>query len=72
MSEQKAEPDPWAAATFEGNEREQLQRWAKLSFEGKIEWLEEAYRVSRALQESRLAQSGVGTIRGNGQLENLR
>jgi hypothetical protein len=63
---------PWASATFEGNELEQLRRWAKIPFEKKLEWLEEAYKISKALQDSRLAQGGPATVRGNGQIENLR
>jgi hypothetical protein len=72
MREQVSPENPWAAGTFEGNEREQLQRWAKLSFEKKIEWLEEAYRLSVTLQAARLAQGGMPTVRGNGKAENLR
>ena len=43
----------WDAATFEGNEREQLHRMAKLPFAEKIRWLEEAQRLSVALQQAR-------------------
>jgi hypothetical protein len=42
--------DPWAAATFEGNEREQLQRWAKMTLTQKVRWLEEAQRLALKLQ----------------------
>jgi hypothetical protein len=45
--------NPWAAATFEGNEREQLQRWAKMSFAEKVRWLEEADRMSRKFEAFR-------------------
>lgn len=43
----------WDAATFEGNEREQLQRWARMSFAEKLVWLEEADRLSRKFEAAR-------------------
>lgn len=72
MNPQHIPQDPWATATFDGNEREQLQRLAKLSFEKKIEWLEQAYRISHALQQSRQANGAFATVRGNGHIEDLR
>jgi hypothetical protein len=55
MTESKNIPehDPWSFASFEGNEREQLQRWAKTSLIEKVRWLEEAQRLSRVLERSR-------------------
>jgi len=47
------DPDPWESCTFEGNERQQLQAWAKLSFVEKIEWLEEADKLAQAFAEAR-------------------
>jgi hypothetical protein len=52
-SSKPQEDDAWAAASFEGNEREQLRRWAKIPFADKIRWLEEAQRVAEALERSR-------------------
>ncbi len=72
MTSDKPPDDPWSCATFEGNEREQLQRWAKIPFEQKLEWLEEAYKISKAFQDSRLARGGPTTLRGDGHGENLR
>jgi hypothetical protein len=37
---------------WEGHERLQRQRLAKLSFEEKLEWLEEAQKVAAHLQQS--------------------
>jgi hypothetical protein len=71
VTPERVPADPWATATFDGNEREQLQRLAKLTFEKKIEWLEQAYRISHALQQSRIALSASQTVRGNGNIEDL-
>lgn len=49
---QPAKDDAWAAASHEGNEREQLQRWAKKSFTEKVRWLEEMHRLSQKLRHS--------------------
>jgi hypothetical protein len=49
--------DPWAVATFEGNEREQLRRWAKMTFTEKVRWLEEAHRLSMKFEATRLARN---------------
>jgi hypothetical protein len=46
-------PDPWESATFEGNRRQQLQAWAKMSFAEKIEWVEEAHQLAMAFDEAR-------------------
>jgi hypothetical protein len=51
-----AEDDPWATATFEGNRREQLQRWAKIPFAEKIAGLEEMQRISQAFQKARMTR----------------
>jgi hypothetical protein len=72
VNSQHVPQDPWATATFDGNEREQLQRLAKLTFEQKIEWLEHAYKVSRTMQEYRATMGASQTVRGNGNLEDLR
>lgn len=46
-------PPDWSAASFEGNEREQLRRSAKMSFTEKVRWLEEADRLSRKFEAAR-------------------
>jgi hypothetical protein len=72
VNSQPVPNDPWISATFDGNEREQLRHLAKLPLEKKIERLERPYKVSRALQESRLVTGGPKTVRGNGNREDLR
>ena len=49
--------DPWEVATFEGNEREQLRRWAKMSFTEKVRWLEQAHRLSIKFESTRAARA---------------
>ena len=51
------EEDPWAAATHEGNEREQLQRGAKMTFTEKVRWLEAMQRISDQFKKGREGQN---------------
>jgi len=55
MSEQPAPLDSehsWDQG-FDGHEQAQQDRLARLPFAAKLEWLEEAHRLVRNLQESR-------------------
>jgi hypothetical protein len=56
----------WDAATFEGNEREQLQRWARMSFTEKLRWLEEADRLSRKFEAARQKLNGGAQLPAGG------
>jgi hypothetical protein len=62
------EGDPWAECTFEGAELATLRAAAKLTFAEKIEWLEEAHRISLKFQEER-RKRGLKTIFPDGHIE---
>jgi hypothetical protein len=51
--------DPWQNATFEGNRREQLQRWAKIPFAQKIENLEEMQKIAVSFQNAKVTTRPV-------------
>lgn len=67
-----AKPGPtdeqWAECTFEGAELVELRRTAAIPFADKIEWLEEAHRLSLRFQENRRKQ-GLKTIFPDGHIE---
>lgn len=49
MRESRAEPDPWAAAGWEGAEAGALAAGARLSLADRLRWLEKASAVAREL-----------------------
>ncbi len=58
----------WAECTFEGAELVELRRAAAIPFADKIEWLEEAHRMSLKFQEER-RKKGLPTIFSDGHIE---
>ncbi|HVX85991.1 MAG TPA: hypothetical protein VH253_14505 [Phycisphaerae bacterium] len=61
-------PDPWAAATWEGAELATLRAAARLSFTEKVAWLEDAHRLHLQFQQARREQ-GVPTLYPDGHIE---
>jgi hypothetical protein len=53
--------DPWQNVTFEGNRREQLQRWAKLPFAQKIQNLEEMQKIAVSFQNARATSRSISS-----------
>lgn len=53
--------DDWHCGGWPGAEREQLRRMASLSFEEKIQWLEEAQKMADHIKAWRRSQ-GLPTI----------
>jgi hypothetical protein len=53
----QASSDPWEAATYKGNERDQLRRAAKMSMTEKVRWLEKAHKLSIQLAAARAARN---------------
>ncbi|HEY4328837.1 MAG TPA: hypothetical protein VGN88_03810 [Phycisphaerae bacterium] len=45
--------EQWRSTTFEGNRREQLQAWAKLSFADKMKCVDEMQRIATAFERAR-------------------
>ena len=60
--------DPWADCTFEGAELATLRQGAKLTFEEKLKWLEDAHRLALKFQETR-RKMGLKTIFPDGRIE---
>lgn len=48
----------WSLTTWEGAEREQLRRWARLSLEDILRAQEEMQNLAEALAEARMAGRG--------------
>jgi hypothetical protein len=63
-----AAQDPWAESTYEGAELAQLLYGARLTFDEKVSWLEQAHRISLQFQENRRKQ-GLPTIYTDGRIE---
>jgi hypothetical protein len=47
------DPDPWAAASWEGAELATLRAGARLTFAEKVAWLEQAHRFALQCQQAR-------------------
>ncbi len=58
MSQSDKDAIDWSLTTWEGAEREQLRRWAKLSLEEIVLAQEEMQRVTESLAASGKARSG--------------
>ncbi len=57
----------WATTTWEGHRRQQLQEWARLPFDKKIESLEEMQRVAMMFAEQR-RKLGLKSVYPNGRV----